>query len=85
MQISISVNDALVNEVLAVSDFKNKEEAIEQGLKLLLQLKRQEKNQAATQVFYNECRRQSLQLKKDANEKATQDWLNAVADTEEWQ
>lgn len=43
MQIQVAVNDILMNEVLAVTHLKSKEEAIEQGLKLLLQVKQQQK------------------------------------------
>lgn len=43
MQIQVAVNDILINEVLAVTHLKSKEEAIEQGLKLLLQVKQQQK------------------------------------------
>jgi antitoxin ChpS len=43
MQIQVAVNDVLMNEVLAVTHLKSKEEAIEQGLKLLLQVGQQRK------------------------------------------
>jgi len=45
MQIQVCVNDVLMNEVLAVTHLKSKEEAIEQGLKLLLQVGQQRKIQ----------------------------------------
>lgn len=45
MQIQVAVNDVLMNEVLAVTHLKSKEEAIEQGLKLLLQIGQQQKIQ----------------------------------------
>ncbi len=45
MQIQVAVNDILMNEVLAVTHLKSKEEAIEQGLKLLLQIGQQQKIQ----------------------------------------
>lgn len=87
MQIHIAVNDALINEVLAITEFNSTQEAIEQGLKLLLQLKQQEKIKAAqnTLSFAQECQRQSLQLSNDANEKEINQWLELAADTEGWE
>lgn len=35
--------------------------------------------------FAEECRRQSLLLREDANEKEVLDWLDAVADRAGWQ
>jgi len=34
--------------------------------------------------FAEECRRQSLLLKNDPQEKEVMDWIEAVADTEGW-
>ncbi|MFA6105943.1 MAG: antitoxin MazE family protein [Patescibacteria group bacterium] len=34
--------------------------------------------------FAEECRRQSLALKNDPQEKEVMDWVEAVADTEGW-
>lgn len=86
MQIHIAVNDALIDEVLMTTEFKTTEEAIEQGLKLLLQLRKREKTKALYSglAFFEECRRQSLLLKNDKQEQETQRWLESVADNEGW-
>jgi hypothetical protein len=81
MQLHIAINDALINEVLATSEFSSTEQAIEQALQLLLKTKRQEK---AAARFADECRQQSLQLQGDAHEQDMQHWLVSVADCEDW-
>lgn len=35
--------------------------------------------------FAEECRRQSLALRGDAHERETLDWLEAAADTDDWE
>ena len=87
MQIHIAVNDTLIHEVLTITEFNSTQEAIEQGLKLLLQLKQQEKIKAAqnTMSFRQECQRQSLQLSNDANEKEINQWLELAADKAGWE
>lgn len=43
MRINIEIDDDLLEEALKVSDLKTKKEAVEEGLKLLIQRKKQEK------------------------------------------
>jgi Arc/MetJ family transcription regulator len=43
MRTNIVIDDALMNEVLEKTGIKTKREAVEQGLKLLLKMKNQEK------------------------------------------
>ncbi len=62
MQIHVAINDTLMNEVLAVTNFKTKEEAIEQGLKLLLQTKYQEKIRAFRGQLKSHNRRKRYSL-----------------------
>ncbi|MDZ7772120.1 MAG: type II toxin-antitoxin system VapB family antitoxin [Balneolaceae bacterium] len=42
MRTNIVIDDDLMNEVLSMSKFKTKKDAVEAGLKLLLQRKKQE-------------------------------------------
>jgi Arc/MetJ family transcription regulator len=43
MRTNIVIDDALMNEVLQKTGIKTKREAVEEGLKLLLKMKNQEK------------------------------------------
>jgi Arc/MetJ family transcription regulator len=43
MRTNIVIDDALMNEVLEKTGIKTKREAVEEGLKLLLKMKNQEK------------------------------------------
>jgi len=43
MRTNIVINDNLMNEALQLTDFKTKKAVVEEGLKLLVQLKKQEK------------------------------------------
>ena len=43
MRTNIVINDDLMNEALQLTDFKTKKAVVEEGLKLLVQLKKQEK------------------------------------------
>jgi Arc/MetJ family transcription regulator len=43
MRTNIVIDDDLMNEVLEISEFTTKKEAVNEGLKVLIQLKKQEK------------------------------------------
>ena len=43
MRTNIVIDDSLMNQALMVSGFKTKKETVEEGLKLLISLKRQAK------------------------------------------
>ena len=43
MRTNININDKLMDEALKLSDLKTKKAVVEEGLKLLVQLKKQEK------------------------------------------
>ncbi len=43
MRTNIVINDNLMNEALKLTDFKTKKAVVEEGLKLLVRLKKQEK------------------------------------------
>ena len=43
MRTNIIINDDLMNEALKLTDLKTKKAVVEEGLKLLVQLKKQEK------------------------------------------
>lgn len=43
MRTNIVINDSLINEALKLSKLKTKKAVVEEGLKLLVQLKKQEK------------------------------------------
>ena len=43
MRTNIVIEDALMKEAMALSGFKTKKETVEAGLKLLVQLKKQER------------------------------------------
>ena len=51
MQTSIVINDDLMSQALDLTGLKTKREAVEEGLRLLVQLKRQEKIQQARGRF----------------------------------
>jgi Arc/MetJ family transcription regulator len=42
MRTNIVINDDLMHQAMAISGFKTKKEAVESGLKLLVQMKQQE-------------------------------------------
>ena len=43
MRTNIMINDDLMNEALKLTDLKTKKAVVEEGLKLLVQMKKQEK------------------------------------------
>ncbi len=43
MRTNIVINDELMNEALALTDFNTKKAVVEEGLRLLVKIKRQEK------------------------------------------
>jgi Arc/MetJ family transcription regulator len=43
MRTNIVINDSLINEALKLTNLKTKKAVVEEGLKLLVQLKKQEK------------------------------------------
>ena len=51
MQTSIVINDDLMSQALDLTGLKTKREAVEEGLRLLVQLKRQEKIQQVRGKF----------------------------------
>ena len=52
MQTSIVINDDLMSQALDLTGLKTKREAVEEGLRLLVQLKRQEKIQQVRGKFH---------------------------------